>query len=470
MKQQKADVALVGLAVMGRNLALNIEEKGFTVAVFNRSPAPLEEFMAGEAAGRNFLPAGSLKVMVGSLTRPRRIILMVKSGPPVDAIMEVVLPLLSRGDVVMDAGNSNYHDTERRQKQADEKGISFVGMGVSGGEFGARHGPSIMPGGDRAAYAKIRRIVEKAAARTGDGPCCAFVGKGSAGHFTKMVHNGIEYAVMQVLAEAFDIMTTGLGMKTGEAREVFGKWNAGPLSSYLVEISETVLGKTDPITGRPLVEMISGIAEQKGTGKWTTQAALDLGVPVPTITAAVDARIISGHRREREDASRVLGASSRRLGGGRGWLLSALMNAVRGSMLVSYAQGLHLLAPASRDYNYGIRLDEVCRIWKGGCIIRASLLDMLMDEYRKKPGMEHLFQSRRFSSSVRACTAPLRAVVGSAIASGIPVPAMASALSYRDSFARVRLPANLTQAQRDYFGAHTFERTDRPGVFHADWD
>jgi len=470
MKTMKADVGLVGLAVMGRNLALNIEEKGFSVAVFNRHPAPTAEFMGGEAAGRRFLPANSLREFVGSLCRPRRIILMIKSGKPVDDILAVILPMLSRGDVVMDGGNSNYHDTERRQKVVIATGISFVGMGVSGGEFGARFGPSIMPGGDREAYLKIRRIIEKAAARTEDGPCCTFVGKSSAGHFTKMVHNGIEYAVMQILAEAWDIMTTGLGMKTAEAREVFGKWNAGPLSSYLVEISEKVLGKIDPITGRPLVELISGIAAQKGTGKWTTEAALDLGVPVPTITAAVDARIISGHRSLREEASRTIGGASVRIKAPRAKVLAELMKAVRGATLLSYAQGLHLLARASKEYGYGIRLSEVCRIWKGGCIIRARELDMLMQVFKTRPVIEHLFQSRRFSSTVRACVPRLRLVVERAVSASLPVPALSSALAYRDSFARVRLPANLTQAQRDYFGAHTFERTDRKGVFHEDWE
>ena len=470
MEHFRADIGVIGLAVMGRNLALNFSDRGFRVAVFNHEPEMTRDFMVQGGEVRGFISAKSIRDLVSSLHRPRRILMMIKAGAPVDSVLAGLLPLLSRGDVVMDGGNSNYHDTERRQKLARARGVSFLGVGVSGGEYGARNGPSIMPGGDRSAYKLVAPVLEKAAALTGDGPCCTYVGAGSAGHFTKMVHNGIEYALMQVIAEAWDIMKTGLGMRAAETRDVFEKWNDGPLSSYLVEITAQVLGKMDEKGRRPLVELIADSAGQKGTGKWTTQAALDLGVPVPTITAAVDSRIISGHPETRARASRILGGASARIHVPRARLVSALMHAVRGASLISYGQGLHLLARASRDYGYGIRLAEVCRIWKGGCIIRARELDLLADAFRAKPGMEHLFESKRYASAVRLCSAPLRWVVEQAVAARIPVPALASALSYRDSFVRVRLPSNLIQAQRDLFGAHTFRRIDRPGVFHADWE
>jgi len=463
---------MIGLAVMGRNLALNIAGRGYRVAVWNRHIRHTRDFLSAltPIQGRQIDCARSMGDFVRKLARPRRVILLVKAGAPVDWVLEGLLPLLGRGDIVMDGGNSHFSDTERRQARALARGVRYLGMGISGGEFGARHGPSIMPGGDRSAYVLVRPILEKAAAETSDGPCCAYVGKSSAGHFTKMVHNGIEYAVMQVLAESWDIMATGLGMRAGEAGELFARWNNGPLSSYLVGITATVLGRKDSLTGRPLVEMIRDSAGQKGTGKWTTQAALDLGVPVPTITAAVDARIISGHQGERLLAGKNLGSSSARIRAPRGMMAAALMQAVRGAILVSYAQGLHLLARASREYGYGIRLDEVCRIWKGGCIIRSRELDMLMRSFRDNPRLEHLFGSRRFAAVLRPCAAPLRRVVERALAARIPVPALSSALAYRDSFVRERLPANLIQAQRDYFGSHTFERTDRPGVFHENWD
>jgi len=454
---------------MGRNLALNLSDRGFRVAVFNQEPVMTRDFMAQGGEVRGFIAAKSLRDLTCSLRRPRRILMMIKAGAPVDSVLASLLPLLTRGDVVMDGGNSNYHDTERRQKLARVRGVSFMGVGVSGGEYGARNGPSIMPGGDRSAYNLVKGVLEKAAALTSDGPCCAYIGAGSAGHFTKMVHNGIEYALMQVIAEAWDIMKTGLGMSTEETRNVFAEWNNGLLSSYLVEITAQVLGKVDEKSRRPLVELIADSAGQKGTGKWTTQAALDLGVPVPTITAAVDARIISGHPEARARAAKLLGGASGRIKIPRARLVSALMYAVRGASLISYGQGLHLLARASREYGYGIRLDEVCRIWKGGCIIRARELDLLMKAFHAKPTMEHLFESKRYASAVRVCSAPLRWLVEQSVAARIPVPALSSALAYRDSFARVNLPSNLIQAQRDLFGAHTFKRNDRKGIYHADW-
>ncbi len=470
-RRAQSDIGLAGLAVMGQNLVLNIEGRGYAVSVFNRTRETMERFVAERCGGRNVVPCATMREFVGSLRRPRKVILMVKAGAPVDAVLANLAPLLERGDVVMDGGNSHYPDTGRRQREAQARGISFVGMGVSGGEYGALHGPSIMPGGDRKAYGKVRDILLRAAARTDDGPCCAWVGNGAAGHFTKMVHNGIEYAIMQLLAECYDIMRTGLGMGAGEAGEVFGRWDRGELGSYLVEISAKVLSVRDPETGKPLVDLILDRAEQKGTGKWTSQAALDLGVPVPTITAAVDARIISGHKEERAATARLLGGGPAAVaGGGRKGVLAALEHGLYGAMMLCYAQGLHLLARASREHGYGIRLSEVCRIWKGGCIIRARMLDLLKECFVRSPGLTHLLLSRPFVRTFRAHAGALRQVASLAARARIPVPAFSSAVAYRDSFARAVLPASLTQAQRDYFGAHTYERTDRQGAFHTEWE
>jgi len=464
-----ADIGLIGLAVMGQNLVLNIESRGFTVAVHNRTAEVTRKFVAERCAGRRIIPAWSPAEFAASLRKPRKVVLMVKAGKPVDAVLEGLLPHLEPGDIVMDGGNSHFPDTGRRQESLRAAGLKFIGMGVSGGEYGALHGPSIMPGGEREAWEGVKDILLKAAAVTADGSCCAWVGKGSAGHFTKMVHNGIEYAVMQMIAEIYDLMTTGLRMKPAAVRRTFEKWNRGKLESYLIEITGRVLAKSDPETGRPLVDMILDRAEQKGTGKWTSQAALDLGVPVPAITAAVDARIVSGHKDERGRMAPLLSGRSAaavrpRLGSG------SLERALHSAALIAYAQGFHLLSRASAEFKYGIEMAEVARIWKGGCIIRARMLDSLRAAFLKEPSLSHLFLSRTFVTALRSGVRELRTTVGEAVRARLPVPALAAALSYHESFARSRLPANLTQAQRDYFGAHTFERTDRKGVFHADWE
>ncbi|MEK7764705.1 MAG: NADP-dependent phosphogluconate dehydrogenase [bacterium] len=468
--QAKADAGIIGLAVMGQNLALNIESRGFTTAVFNRTAERTREFVGQKCAGRRVLPAYTLPSFVASLQRPRRIILMVKAGAAVDETLRAILPRLERGDVVMDGGNSHFRDTERRQAEVQARKLDYLGCGISGGEYGALHGPSIMPGGERAAYGKLARVLTAIAARTEDGACCTYLGAGSAGHFVKMVHNGIEYAMMQTVAEVFDVMQRGWGLSTPEAQRIFFRWNQGTnkLNGYLVEITAVVLKKTDPETGRPLVDLIQDRAEQKGTGKWTSQAALDLGVPVPTITAAVDARIVSGHKADRVRIARRLGDPERRGRAASASDLKRLESGLHAAFLIAYAQGMHLLARASAEKRYGLNLAEVARIWKGGCIIRSRILTPLKRALAAKPG--HLFESPLFARLIRAEVPALRAVVRAANAAAIPVPCLGSALAYYDGFRRARLPANLIQAQRDHFGAHTYERTDREGTFHTQWE
>jgi len=467
MKERvQADFGLAGLAVMGQNLVLNIESRGFSVAVFNRTAERTREFHDNRCAGRNIIPAYSLKEFVRSVRRPRSIMLMVKAGRPVDELMGQMLPYLNRGDLLIDGGNSLFKDTERREAELKKKGFLFIGTGVSGGEFGALHGPAIMPGGEKKAYARVKGVFLKAAAVSDEGACCTLVGRGGAGHFVKMVHNGIEYAIMQEIAEIFDIMHVGMGMPVPAIQEVFDRWNGAKLNGYLVEITATTLRKMDEETGRPLVEMILDTAEQKGTGRWTSQSALDLGIPVPTITASVDARIISGHRKTRLVTARRLGIRTGRIRSSVA-LIAKLENALYAAELISYAQGMHLIARASAEYRYGVDMGEVARIWKGGCIIRSVILNVLRKAY---PWGEHLFQSPSFARTLKAHARDLRQVVALAEGLHIPVLCLSSALSYMDSFARKRLPAGLTQAQRDYFGAHTYERIDRKGYYHTNWD
>ena len=467
MKQAgRADFGLAGLAVMGQNLVLNIESRGFCVAVFNRTAERTREFFENRCAGRSIIATWSLREFARSIRRPRSIMLMVKAGRPVDEMIGRLLPHLDRGDLLIDGGNSLFRDTERREAELKKKGLLFIGTGVSGGEYGALHGPAIMPGGEKKAYARVKDVFRKAAAVSDEGACCTLVGRGGAGHFVKMVHNGIEYSIMQEIAEVFDIMQTGMGMPVPAIQPVFDRWNGAKLNGYLVEITATTLKKVDELTGRPLVELILDTAEQKGTGRWTSQSALDLGIAVPTITASVDARIISGHRKTRLVTARRLGGRTGRVRPSPG-LIAKLENALYAAELISYAQGMHLIARASAEYKYGVNMGEVARIWKGGCIIRSLILNVLRKAY---PWGEHLFQSPSFARTLRANARDLRQVVALAEGLRIPAPCLSSALAYMDSFSRKRLPANLTQAQRDYFGAHTFERTDRPGYFHATWD
>jgi 6-phosphogluconate dehydrogenase len=466
-----AQYGLIGLGVMGENLALNIEQHGFPIAVYNRTPERTRKFAEGGARGKQVTPTYSVAELTGALERPRRIILMVSAGRAVDAVIDELRPHLDRGDVIIDGGNSLFVDTDRRSKALTAEGFNFVGMGVSGGEEGARWGPSIMPGGPRDAYDQLAPMLTKIAAQVDDGPCVTYVGPGGAGHYVKMVHNGIEYGDMQLIAETYDIMKQGLGLRAGEMSAIFQEWNRGPLNSYLIEIAGIVLAYTDPDTGQPLVDLILDEAEQKGTGRWTAQSALELGVPIPTIAAAVWTRTISSMKELRVRASAVLhGPEGRPRTLDRGTLLPALADALYASKISSYAQGMALLRAASDEYGFGINYAEIARIWKGGCIIRARLLDDIKQAYQRNPALENLMLDDAFARAVNERQGAWRQAVGAARALGVPCPALNSSLDYFDSLRAARLPANLVQAQRDYFGAHTYRRTDRDGVFHTQWE
>ena len=471
---QKSDIGIIGMAVMGQNLALNIEDKGFAVSVYNRTKSKTEKFLKERAEKKNIIGTYSIEDFVSSLKKPRKILLMVKAGEAVDFFIESLLPLLEKGDIIIDGGNSYFKDTERRFDKVEKEGIFYLGTGISGGEYGALHGPCIMPGGDERAYSEVEEIFLKCAAKTEDGPCCTYLGPRSAGHFVKMVHNGIEYGIMQILAEAYHLMRCGLKMGFDEIQEVFKKWTSTQLNSYLVEITADILSKKDDLTGKYLLEVILDKAEQKGTGKWTSQSALDLGVPVPTITLAVDARIISSFKSQREILAERFGREKRALAGeeiDRDRFLSKLKDACYFCMFLSYAQGMHLLSAASVEFGYGIDLSEVARIWKGGCIIRAELLDVIKRIYKNDPQLSNLLFSEKLQDiiPVSSLSEHLRDVVIQAKKWEIPTPAMSCCLDYYDSFRTENLPANLIQAQRDFFGAHTYRRKDREGVFHTIW-
>ena len=466
----KADIGVIGMAVMGQNLALNIESKGFTVAVFNRTAERTEEFVEGRAKGRRIVPAYTLEEFVDSLERPRKILLMVKAGAPVDAVLEGLFPLLERGDLVIDGGNSHYADTERRLKEVEERGLLYLGTGISGGEYGALHGPSIMAGGHRDGYELVREIFERIAAKGPEGPCCGYFGPGSAGHYVKMVHNGIEYAIMETIAEAYDLMKRGLGMTPDEMAQVFSDWNKRELGGYLFEITERILRYKDPETGKPLVELILDTAKQKGTGKWSTQSALDIGTPTPTIAMAVFARIISALKGERVAASEILSGPEPALGVDREEFLGRLFGAVYLSVIAAYAQGLRQLRDASSEKGYGLDLAEAARVWMAGCIIRSVLLVPIRKALLERPDLPFLILAEPFRSAWEKHNGDLRYVTCLAREHGIPTPAMDSALTFVDAYRTARLPANLIQAQRDFFGAHTYQRVDKEGIFHTDWE
>jgi 6-phosphogluconate dehydrogenase len=463
-------IGVIGLAVMGENLALNVERNGFPVAVYNRSYDKTAAFVEGRARGTNVVGAETLSAFVAALERPRRILLMVKAGSPVDAVIEDLKPLLRPGDVVIDGGNSHFSDTDRRLAALEPGGITFVGMGVSGGEEGALWGPSLMPGGDQATYTRLEPILTRIAAQADSGPCVTWVGTGSAGHFVKMVHNGIEYGDMQLIAESYDLMRHGLGLSSVEIADTFAAWNEGELKSFLIEITAKIVAfPDDQRTRKVLIDQILDAAGQKGTGKWTTAAALDLGVPVPTITAAVDARILSSMKPLRVQGAKAYRLPPRPVRTGKRALLGQIRAALYASKICSYAQGFHLLARASAEHRYGTRLPEIARIWKGGCIIRAVFLDKIRRAFERNLDLENLLLDRELAKEVRGRVDDWRRTVVLAFELGIAPPAMAASLAYFDSFRRERLPANLIQAQRDLFGAHTYERIDRPGVFHTNW-
>ena len=458
---------IVGLGVMGENLALNVESHGFSVAGFDLDEQKTKS-AAAKWAGRKMTTVASLQALAGALEKPRRILVMVPAGKPVDAVIHDLTPHLNAGDILIDGGNSFFPDTDRRGKELEPAGIHYIGMGVSGGEEGALHGPSLMPGGPEEAYRQAEPILTAIAAKTDDGPCCAHIGKGGAGHYVKMVHNGIEYGIMELICEAYDIMKNALGMSAPEISQVFAAWNRTEMNSYLIEIAAAVLAKSDPETGKPVVDLILDRAGQKGTGKWTSQNALDLGVAIPTINAALEGRILSALKDERMAASQVLQAPAPRQASVS---VPLLAQALRLAVLTCYAQGFALMREASKEYGYHLHFSEIARIWKGGCIIRARLLDTIKNAFVAQPDLTNLLVVEPFTGMANDLQDSLRAVVSEAAQLGIPCLALAASLGYIDSYGSQRLPANLLQGLRDYFGAHRYERVDRPrgATFHTEW-
>jgi len=466
----KQAIGVVGLAVMGRNLALNIESRGHAVSVFNRSRAKTDELIA-EFPDRKLVPTYTLEEFVASLEKPRRILLMVKAGEPTDATIASLKPLLEAGDILIDGGNTHFTDTIRRNQELAKAGLHFIGTGVSGGEEGALKGPSIMPGGQRDAYDLVAPILTEIAAKAPDGePCVAYMGPDGAGHYVKMVHNGIEYGDMQLIAESYAVLKQVAGLTNRELGDVYTDWNSGELDSYLIEITSKIFGKKDDETGSDLVDVILDRAAQKGTGKWTSQNALDLGVPLPLITESVFARVLSSLKTERVAASKVLsGPAAKPLGGERAAFIEAVRRALYLSKVISYAQGFAQLRAASDEYKWDLQYGTIAKIFRAGCIIRARFLQKITDAYARDPQLANLLLDPYFREIAANYQSALRDVVTAAIAAGVPVPAFSSAIAYFDGYRSERLPANLVQAQRDFFGAHTFERIDRAGSFHAEW-
>ncbi|MBE9127370.1 MULTISPECIES: NADP-dependent phosphogluconate dehydrogenase [unclassified Coleofasciculus] len=461
---------VIGLAVMGENLALNVESRGFPVAVYNRTAAKTKDFMAERAPGKNVKDTYSVEEFVQALARPRKILVMVKAGKPVDAVIDQLKPLLEPGDMIIDGGNSLYEDTERRTKELEATGLGFVGMGVSGGEEGALHGPSLMPGGTDTAYKELEPILTKIAAQVDDGPCVTYIGPGGAGHYVKMVHNGIEYGDMQLIAEAYDLLKNVLGLDHNQLHEVFAEWNTtDELNSFLIEITADIFKYIDSDTKGSLVELILDSAGQKGTGRWTVVSSLELGVPIPTMYAAVNARVISSYKQERVAAAKELTGPTSKFDGDAKAFVNKIRDALYCSKMCSYAQGMALLSKASEEFGYNLNLAETARIWKGGCIIRAGFLDKIKNAFNENPKLPNLLLASEFKQSILDRQEAWREVLIVANKLGIPVPAFSASLDYFDSYRRERLPQNLTQAQRDYFGAHTYERTDKEGVFHTEW-
>lgn len=467
----KAHLGLIGLAVMGENLALNMESKGFSVAVYNRTLDRVQAFVAGRARDKNIIPAYSLEELVTSLKSPRKVMLMVKAGQPVDDVLGRLLPLLEPGDIIIDGGNSHFADTRRRLTVVEEKGLLYVGTGVSGGEEGALHGPSLMPGGSPAAWPQIRPIFQAIAAKVDNGtPCADWVGPDGSGHFVKMVHNGIEYGDLQLICEAYHLMKDLLGLDNATMAQVFQEWNAGELNSYLIEITGEILAYKDE-DGAPLVDKILDTAGQKGTGKWTVAAALDEGVPLTLIAEAVMARSLSALKEEREAAAKVLTGPQPQFNGDRQAFVEDIRRALYAAKIVSYAQGYALMRAASETYGWNLNYGGIALLWRGGCIIRSAFLEEIKKAFDRNPELTNLLVDPFFKSRLDRCQASWRRVCAAAISNGIPVPAFTSALSYYDGYRSARLPANLLQAQRDYFGAHTYERIDRPRgeFFHTNW-
>jgi 6-phosphogluconate dehydrogenase len=469
--EPQGDIAVIGLAVMGRNLILNMDDHGFTVVAFNRTVEKVDEFLADEAKGRKILGAHSLSEMVAMLKKPRRVMLMVKAGDAVDGFIEQLLGVLEPGDIIIDGGNSLFEHTIRRAQYVESKGLLYIGTGVSGGEEGARHGPSIMPGGSPAAWPHVKPIFQAISAKVADGsPCCDWVGEGGAGHYVKMTHNGIEYGDMQLICEAYHLMKDGLGMTPDEMHEVFKEWNQSELESYLVEITRDILAKKDD-DGSPLVDKILDTAGQKGTGKWTVMSSQELGIPITLIAEAVYSRCVSALKDQRVEAAEIFPAASPRLAGDRKQWVNDIRKALYASKIISYTQGYMLMRAAAKQYGWNLNYGGIALMWRGGCIIRSVFLGEIKRAFDKKPDLTNLLLDPFFKKAIKSCVRSWRKVVSAAVRKGIPVPAFSTALAFFDGLRCERLPANLLQAQRDYFGAHTYERIDQPRgqYFHTNW-
>jgi len=466
MAEPVADIALIGLAVMGQNIILNMNDHGFVVCAFNRTVQKVDDFLANEAKGTNIVGAHSMEEMVSKLKRPRRVMLLVKAGSAVDAFIDKLAPLLEEGDIIIDGGNSEYQDTNRRCKSLAEKGLLYVGSGVSGGEEGARYGPSMMPGGNPKAWPHVKPIFQAICAKSGTEPCCDWVGEGGSGHYVKMVHNGIEYGDMQLICEAYNLLKDCLGLSHDRMSEIFNEWNKGELDSFLMEISANILAFKDT-DGSPLVEKIRDSAGQKGTGKWTAISALDSGMPVTLIGESVFARCLSSIKNERIKASKVLkGPEETKYKGDANEFIEAVRQALYASKIISYAQGFMLLRQAAKDFGWNLNYGGISLMWRGGCIIRSVFLGNIKEAYDKNPNLENLLMDDFFKNAIHNCQAAWRKVVAAAVELGVPTPAFSTALAFYDGYRSERLPANLIQAQRDYFGAHTYELLSNPGKFH----
>lgn len=472
MTSATADIGLIGLAVMGENLVLNLESHGYTVAVYNRTRARVDEFVAGRAKGKRIIGCHSVKDLVAALKRPRKVMIMVKAGPAVDQVIEEVAPFLESGDIVIDGGNTHYPDTTRRTKALKSRGLLFIGTGVSGGEEGALKGPSIMPGGEPAAWPHVKPLFQAIAAKAPDGsPCCDWVGAEGAGHYVKMVHNGIEYGDMQLICESYHLLSGLGGLGADKLHDVFARWNKGALDSYLIEITRDIFGYREPETGKPLVDFILDAAGQKGTGKWMVVSATDLGIPLTLITEAVFARCLSSQKDERVAAAGVLHGPELRLTGDKEAFINDVEMALYASKIISYAQGFALMRAMARESGWTINNGAVALMWRGGCIIRSVFLGKIKEAFDRNPNLTNLLVDPYFAAEIERAQAGWRRAVGAGIANGIPLPAMSAALAYFDGYRCGRLPANLLQAQRDYFGAHTYERVDKPRgqFFHTNW-
>lgn len=465
----KQQIGVIGLAVMGKNLALNIESRGFAVSVFNRSPEKTHDLIK-EAEGKKLTGTFSIEEFVNSLESPRKILIMVQAGKATDATIEQLVPHLDKGDIIIDGGNAYFPDTQRRSKELEEKGLRFIGTGVSGGEEGALNGPAIMPGGQESAYKLVEPILTAISAKVEGDPCCTYIGPDGAGHYVKMVHNGIEYGDMQLIGEAYHLLKSVLNVNAEELHEIFTEWNKGELDSYLIEITADIFSQYDAETGKPMVDVILDAAGQKGTGKWTSQSALDLGVPLSMITESVFSRFLSAMKDERIAASKVLsGPNAESFSGDKKEFIESVRKALFASKIVSYAQGFAQMRAASDEYDWDLKYGKIAMIFRGGCIIRSQFLQNIKDAYDRDPALKNLLLDSYFKNVVETYQDAWRQVISVAVSQGIPVPGFSSALAYYDSYRTERLPANLLQAQRDYFGAHTFKRVDKEGVFHHQW-